>query len=189
MILERIDIKDQAIRDKLLLSEDVYKAEWQHYYDCYLYSSQLVYQSVANGEMLNPIGIASTFLLRHNLELLIKFNLKKNNITFPNTHNFQHLYDIDTPSNFYPEHLREAILLIDKDEDGSCYRYHSEQIDGVEKKFFPSDTQEEREFATLELHNFFNKDTLLNNTQLFTINKVHPEYIYEGNRTKLDYQI
>lgn len=122
MILSCIDLKQEGIKDKLILTLSLHEFSWKHYYENY--NNALTYISAKGLEgnyIINRQSMAYLFIMRHTFELLLKYSLEQQGITPPPSHNLSTIY-----SKFQfgiPSELMQAINIIDKDIDGSCYKY------------------------------------------------------------------
>ncbi len=124
MLFESIDFTQKEIKDKLELSISVHKHTWKHYYENYTNAlSYITSVGLENKYQINIRSRAYLYLIRHTFELLLKYNLDLQGVTPPPTHNLSNIRD-KFPSKF-PSGLRMAIDIINKDEDGSCYKYIS----------------------------------------------------------------
>lgn len=129
MLFGSIDFNQRDIKDKLKLSISVHKHTWQHYYENY--ANALSYITSVGLEGKYQINIRSRgylYLMRHTFELLLKYNLEQKGVTPPLTHNLSNISDKFLSK--IPSGLRMAIDIINKDEDGSCYKYISNKNTG-----------------------------------------------------------
>jgi hypothetical protein len=120
------------------------------------------------------------------MELVIKNNFSRSNISFLRSHSFEKLYKSETPDGFYPKGFKDNVDIIDKDWDGSCYRYITNTKGEL---FFPKNTKEERACANVLIHEFIQGDNQLISSEQFKIDKIYSDFEYEGNRTKNKFQV
>ncbi len=180
MIFDKVDIKDPDINKQLKLKGDTYKASWQYYYECYQYASQVLLTSIKSSDTINPIGRAALFVIRHSLELNIKYNYIRSKVTPPHLHSFLKLFKYeDTPKGFYSDEFKNVISIINKDDDGACYRYI---LDYDQKYFFPSSTKEEIKNGQVFLHDFINADNDVKDNSKFAHSKLYSDFECKTNR-------
>lgn len=122
MILDRINLNKEGIKDKLKFSSSFHKPSWKHYYENY--NNVLTYISAKGLEgnyIINRQSMAYLFIMRHTFEVLLKYSLEQQGKTLPLTHNLSTIYSLFNPE--IPSKMEQAIAIINKDEDGSCYKY------------------------------------------------------------------
>lgn len=126
MIFEQIDFNLKHNKEKLFLKELKYPLTWEHYYDCYNFTTaKILEKGLDSNDFLNLKERPLLFLLRHCFELCLKYNLSKNNLTIPKFHEFGKIYPAFAENLIVPEKFNSITKRIEHstDCDGSCYRY------------------------------------------------------------------
>lgn len=126
MIIGQIDFKIEHNREKFYLKELPYQPTWEHYYDCYNFTTAKILENgLDHMDFLNMKQRPLLFLLRHSFELCLKYNLSKNDLPIPKYHRFKDAYTAFGDNPILPEKFKNITLKIEHSEDcdGSCYRY------------------------------------------------------------------
>lgn len=122
MILDRIDLKQQGIEEKFKINANSHKSSWEHYFKNY--NNALTYITIKGLEgnyIINKQSMAYLYIIRHTFELSLKYYLEQHGETPPITHNLSNICSLINPAITLK--ISQAINLINKDVDGSCYKY------------------------------------------------------------------
>lgn len=124
IFLEKEELK--KIKKELKIDPSNYKPNWEHYYECYNYTVKNIIESgLKKGYVFNPQAKSFLFLMRHNIELFLKYNLKLIKEKIPRTHNLDELIEIFNNEGS----MKKIIKDINFDNDGTCYRYSEVDFD------------------------------------------------------------
>jgi hypothetical protein len=109
-----------------------HRSTWGYYYNSY---SNLLHALLEHGwsknMYFNPFARPFLFLIRHNLELALKFNISLKTREVLNTHELSELLNlIDTNPRFSGK-MEAVIDLFLKDKDGACFRYYTDKDDNL----------------------------------------------------------
>ena len=137
MLLEKKDFENEEYKSKLQWSNQNHESTWEHYVECYKYTISILINGglETKGYFFNPRSRPILFLLRHSFELVIKNKLSIRNEPIPPSHNFNTLLTALSKVDNIPQEFIELLSIIDKDNDGSCYRYYQKKNNG--SPFFP----------------------------------------------------
>ncbi|BAV06720.1 hypothetical protein SAMN05421788_11673 [Filimonas lacunae] len=133
MLFKRFDFSTPEAHERLSLSKHTHTPTWQFFYNSY---SHALYTIMEDGMRIsypyNCNARAILFLMRHTLELCMKQQLQQQGLPIPISHAFADIAVGFGGMDRLPESLQGMIALIDRDADGSCYRYaqdpHSRQL-------------------------------------------------------------
>jgi len=135
MLLRKFDFTDKQAELKFLFRKSRHITTWEHYYDCYNYSIEKIFnKGFQRNYAFNCRARGLLFLIRHSIELCLKLNLESNRLTIPNSHDFQVLLSAFGDKKIIPKEFKNLIKKINHNSDGSCYRYYKNAETG--KAFF-----------------------------------------------------
>jgi hypothetical protein len=124
MLFSKYDLDDPDSVSKLSISKRNHTATWKHYCDSYNCALEVVFEKLLKENYgFNSKSRGLLFLLRHSFEITLKYNLSLRKIPVPITHNFTELTQ-EFDKGQIPISLLNSIKYINRDEDGSCYRYY-----------------------------------------------------------------
>ncbi|WP_159477954.1 hypothetical protein [Dyadobacter sp. 3J3] len=171
MVLQHFNFDDKDIKKKFKVSPGPISS-WKYYYESYSYALNKIFETgLTMSYAFNPRGRAIMFLLRHNLELCLKYNLQENGLEIYNIHDFTELVKgLETPPQ-----LLKIIKLVDFDPDGSSYRYYLNNDTGG--PFF-DDGITINVARILELHNLM----VSNQEENFNVQPIAPIFDYYNRR-------
>ncbi len=125
-----LNFDDAEIYQKFEFDASYHQATWEHYYSVYTHAFSLaVKQGLAGNYAFNGAAHGLMFLLRHVIELNLKYNLTLNGGTVPNSHIIDDLLKAFPDDSVIPETFKTAIEIFNTDGDGSCWRYYSSKDD------------------------------------------------------------
>lgn len=130
MLFTKFDLSDPAIFEKFELAQADHASSWEHYYKIYNQTfSKVIAKGLTRNYAFNPAAHALMFLLRHTLELNLKYNLKLREIDAPPVHGLTDVTAVfETPSPV-PAELTNILSFFQQDTDGGCWRYWANNYD------------------------------------------------------------
>lgn len=132
---------------------------WEDYVEQYRY---IVFLLAEQGKQLkysiNRISHPFLYLIRHFFELHLKNEMIKQGISPIREHNFKAIFKQYEENNILvPNEIKEAIDILDFDEDGACYRYYKGLDDNI---YF-------RGHKVIEIHRLFESYSRISQPNLF----------------------
>ncbi len=125
MLFRKFDFDDKEAVSKFHFNKRKHLSTWKHYSECYDYTiEKILDKGFKRNYAFNCRARGLLFLIRHCLELTLKKNLEIKSIEVPNDHRFKIIFDAFENSNDVPTDFKSLISIIDKDEDGTCFRYY-----------------------------------------------------------------
>lgn len=110
-------------------------------------------------------------MIRHSLELCLKYNIAQQGKVVPFTHNFKELFNEFNEFNDslpLPRELKTVIDKIDFDSDGACYRYYADKV-----KNDPYFTYDDR----IDVSDLIKQYSLINPSNGFIIGKISNPFL------------
>lgn len=132
MLFTKFDLSDPAVLEKFALAPTDHAFSWAHYYKIYNQTfNKITAKGLTQNYAFNPAAHALMFLLRHTLELNLKYNLNLNGKAIPASHVLADLANGFGDPSAVPAGLTKVILHLQSDGDGSCWRYWGNSYDGL----------------------------------------------------------
>lgn len=173
-VIEKIN-KPENIR-KLLFDKKQHISSWEHYLICYNYTLfQIFHKGLQDNYPFDCRGRAILFLLRHSLELTIKYNLKLKGKYIPNTHVFEYLIPAFGTDDFIPKEFIELLKSLNYSSDGSCFRYYKNNNTGT--AYF-------KVGETVEFANILLQYSNIPKSESFFLGNLCEEFDYNDNHIK-----
>ena len=92
MLLRKFDFSDKDVENKFQYNRSDYLATWENYYNCYNYVLRKIFhKGFQRNYDFNCRARPLLFLIRHSLELCLKFNLISSNLQVTNNHDLTYL--------------------------------------------------------------------------------------------------
>lgn len=124
MLFKNLNLKDPTVIASLKLTKLRPLSTWKEFHQAFAYALYKIMESgIGISYPYNTHGRAILFLMRHTLELQLKNELDVKGKVVPITHNFVELANEWGGVDKLPQEIRDLIVVIDRDFDGSCYRY------------------------------------------------------------------
>ncbi len=191
MLIQRFNL-NESHKSYFKLKNKMHRPTWDHYYRNYVNAVDVCL--VGTKTYINSRAKTFMFFLRHSLELCLKSNLKRNNLTIPNSHNFSEIlaaYD----TNLLPSGMKEFTSkfdILDVEGDGSLFRYVCPLKDDTEKEIYL--TKLIAKHNEIETSDQFHSIKLLNGSKKIKKITLNKYYICENMglghiRTQYDYTL
>jgi hypothetical protein len=172
MLFKKFKFKSRDVAARLKLSSITATSVWDTYYHAYADALNAIMEEGLNKSYpYNQNGRAILFLMRHCLELQMKAEAVRRKLTMVNSHNF---LDIAAPFggiSALPAELQYLIGMVDKDFDGSCYRYARDPSTG--NLFFPNGTQ-------IDTSKFFKVHTQMVKAEIWGARSISPNMDFDN---------
>lgn len=178
MLFKYFDFENEAAIKLFSIKDTDYSSTWEHYYNSYNYSIlKLIEKGLQHNYELNCRARSILFLIRHSLELSLKYNIAQQGKAVPLTHDFSELFDEFDDSLHPPAELKSIIEKIDFDKDGGCYRYYADKVEN--KPYFTYDNR-------IELSEIIKQYNLISPSKGFLLGKISNPFDYDNKVIKWD---
>jgi len=132
MLFTKFDLSDPTVFEKFALMQTDHSATWEHYYKIYNRTfSKIIAKGLTQNYAFNPTAHALMFLLRHTLELNLKYNLDLKGKPVPHVHGLAAIANEFGAPYPVPSGLAHVIQQSGNDGDGACWRYWGNSYDGI----------------------------------------------------------
>lgn len=172
MLFKKFKLKGRDVATRLKFLSITSANNWDTYYHAYADALYAIMEEGLNkGYPYNQNGRAILFLMRHCLELQMKAEAVRRKLQMVNSHNFE---DIAAPFggiSALPAELQHLISMVDKDFDGSCYRYARDPSTG--SLFFPNGIQ-------IDTSKFFKEHAEMVKNGIWGARSISPEMNFDN---------
>lgn len=178
MLFKKFKLNGRDVAALLKFSKITDRHTWDTYYHGYARALYVILKDGQNENYpYNRNGRAILFLMRHCLELQIKAEAVRQGIPVAISHNFE---DIAAPfggKKMLPAELQRLIDLVDKDQDGSCYRYVADPNTG--KLYFPNGDQ-------IDTSKFFKEHAKMVSAGIWGARSISPDMDFDNKFREWD---
>ncbi|MCK7559397.1 hypothetical protein MKQ70_32290 [Chitinophaga sedimenti] len=142
MLFNKFRLSGKSAGARLKLSGVAAITTWEQYYESYTDTLNAIMSAgIGQGYPYNCNARPILFLMRHCLELQLKAEAARQGLPVPLSHDFKDMAEPFGGIAALPEKLQTLISTIDRDPDGSCYRYARDPTTG--ELYFPGGSQVE----------------------------------------------